>query len=209
MRNKKENDRRYYAKNRMQILARNKRYSRLNKNKIYLQKKNYQSINKYSISERKKKYFENNKGKISQRQRLYRILNEEKIRKRNRRYYLNNRDKIKTNRKEYEKYKRRIDVNYKISGNLRSRLYKAIKNFCKSGSAVKDLGCSLSEFKSHITSKFQSGMTWVNYGKWHLDHIIPLSSFNLSDRVQLLKACHYTNYQPLWPADNLMKSNKV
>jgi hypothetical protein len=70
MRNKKENDRRYYAKNRMQILARNKRYSRLNKNKIYLQKKNYQSINKYSRKERRsilkitKEKFLNDKGCI-------------------------------------------------------------------------------------------------------------------------------------------------
>ena len=52
-------------------------------------------------------------------------------------------------------------------------------------------------------------MTWDNWGDWHLDHIIPLSHFDLSDRKQLKQACHYTNMQPLWAADNLSKKDKL
>jgi len=63
----------------------------------------------------------------------------------------------------------------------------------------------------HIEAQFKSGMTWENWSRtgWHLDHIKPLSSFDLSDRAQFLEACHYTNYQPLWAKDNLIKGKKV
>ena len=79
-------------------------------------------------------------------------------------------------------------------------------------SICKDLGCSIEEFKAYIESLFQPGMTWGNWGKgnnkWHIDHIRPISSFDLSDRDQLKKACHYSNLQPLWEVDNLIKGAK-
>lgn len=75
------------------------------------------------------------------------------------------------------------------------------------GSPIKDLGCSILELKIWIESKFEPGMTWENHGMWHLDHIRPLSKFNLMDREEFLKACNYTNLQPLWAKDNIRKSN--
>jgi hypothetical protein len=101
----------------------------------------------------------------------------------------------------------------KISARLHSRLYKIVKNGVKSGSAVRDLGCSPEFLIQYLESQFLPGMAWSNYGKeigkWHIDHIVPLSSFDLSDREQFLKANHYTNLQPLWAIDNLKKSKKV
>lgn len=79
----------------------------------------------------------------------------------------------------------------------------------RNGSAVRDLGCSIPEFKTYIENKFVDGMSWDNHGEWHLDHIKPLASFDLTDRSQLLIACHYTNYQPLWAIDNLKKGCQV
>lgn len=80
----------------------------------------------------------------------------------------------------------------------------------KSGSAIRDLGCSMEELKVYLESKFQPGMSWDNYSftGWHIDHIIPLSSFDLTDPEQFKQACHYTNLQPLWAEDNFKKSNK-
>ena len=98
-------------------------------------------------------------------------------------------------------------TNRKIARNLRSRLNKAISGNFKSGSAVKELGCSIEEFKLHIESLWIDGMNWDNYGKngWQIDHIKPLCKINLSDPQEFKAACHYSNLQPLWFKDNLEK----
>jgi hypothetical protein len=139
----------------------------------------------------------------------YRQKKKKEIAKYNDIYYQKNREIIieKAVKRNLERLK--TDLQFRLANRLRGRLNKALKNNYKSGSAVGDLGCSVKDLKNHLESKFQPGMKWENYGKWHIDHIIPLSSFNLEDREQLLKACHYTNLQPLWAKDNLEKGAKI
>ena len=101
----------------------------------------------------------------------------------------------------------------RLSDRLRQRLVHALRGEYRSGSAVRDLGCTISELKSHLERLFTPGMAWDNYGhglgKWGIDHIAPLSSFNLTDRNQLLAVCHYSNLQPMWFEDNMAKGDKV
>lgn len=151
--------------------------------------------NKYpeKIKEQRNKYYKNNKDSILARDKVY---------------YEKNRDKIIKQKTEYDAKRRKIDINYKISSNLRSRLYMAIRKNYKAGSAVRDLGCSIAELKAHLESKFEPGMTWDNYGDWHIDHIKPLSSFDLTDSDEIRLACNYTNLQPLWAKDNIIKGNQ-
>ena len=112
--------------------------------------------------------------------------------------------------RKYIKNRRKTDINFYLRDRLRSRLSKAVKRGQKSGSAMNDLGCSISELKEYIESKFQLGMTWENRGKeWHIDHIIPLSNFNLQNRQEFLVANNYSNLQPLWARDNIQKSNLI
>lgn len=99
---------------------------------------------------------------------------------------------------------------YEAQGKTRSTIQKRIGT--KSEEIV---GCTLEELRQHIESQFTEGMSWDNYGEWHLDHIKPLSSFNIVDEEKLCinideakKANHYTNLQPLWAADNMKKSNR-
>lgn len=66
--------------------------------------------------------------------------------------------------------------------------------------------CSSCNLEKSLESKFTEGMSWNNYSKWHVDHIVPLVSFDLLDESQLKSAAHDTNLQPLWAADNLRKN---
>lgn len=110
----------------------------------------------------------------------------------------------RTNPQYFVEYRNKSLTN-KIAHALRVRIRRAIKT----GSAIKNLGCTISEFLAHIENKFVKGMTWSNYGKWEIDHIKPLSSFDLTDSAQLAIACHFNNMQPLWKADNIRKHAKL
>lgn len=106
-------------------------------------------------------------------------------------------------------HKLRTNLRYRMAHLLRGRLRIAIAKNYKAGSAVRDLGCSIPQLLARIESLFQPKMTWENYGSgsdcWHLDHIVPLVNFDLTDRQHLLLACHYLNLQPLWETENISK----
>lgn len=184
--------------------------------------------NKAAIADRNKKFYDENQERLVAEKRAYREANRDKVneisllschknpepRKKTMRIYRNeNKDYFRDYARVYHQERAKSDVNFKIQSRLRSRMTKAIKNNCKTsykkaGSSVKDLGCSIQEARGYIEAKFQPGMNWDNWSKdgWELDHIIPLASFDLSNREEFLKACHYTNLQPLWASEHKEKS---
>lgn len=163
-------------------------------NRVYLRQ--YYSVNKSNMLAQQKRHYEDNKERILARCYLY-----------TKQYRILNREKVASTRRQYEFKKRREDLQYRLRRYLRKRLWCALKGNFKSGSAVRDLGCSIKSLKKHLERQFRESMSWDNYGDWHIDHVKPLSSFNLSEREELLKACHYTNLQPLWKTENLEKGN--
>lgn len=175
----------------------------------------YYKNNKEKILKQQKEYYDKNKEHKKEKQKIYYQQNREKIRILQKEWYKENKCKAKEyyvcHKKEirkYEREKRQIDINFKLAFNIRKRLSLAIRRNQKVGSAVKDLGCSIQELKKYIEQKFTDGMSWGNYGEWHIDHIKPLSKFNLSDRQEFLEACNYENLQPLWAKENIAKGNK-
>ena len=140
----------------------------------------------------------------------YGAKNRNKLTLKQKGWYHKNREKRCAYMNNYVKERRDKDIQFKISSVLRSRFRQAVKKNHKTGSAIKKLGCSIIELKSYLESKFLIGMTWDNYGLygWHIDHIKPLSAFDLSDEKETLEACHYTNLQPLWAKDNLSKGDR-
>ena len=123
----------------------------------------------------------------------------------------NKRYGIKHRKKLTQKYlnRRRTDPNFKILTILRGRIKDVLKGHSKSDSTINILGCTIEELWIYLESKFTEGMTRQNHGKWHVDHIIPCASFDLTKPEQQVKCFHYTNLQPLWALDNLKKGKSV
>lgn len=115
------------------------------------------------------------------------------------------------------------NVNYRLTKNGRSAIYNALKrqnngkNVGDDIDVTKLLGCSIDEFREYIEAQFVEGMSWDNQGiqkqggekKWHMDHIKPCSSFDLSDPKQRLECFNYRNHQPLWASENFSKGSKI
>ncbi len=120
-----------------------------------------------------------------------------------------NKDKIRIRLTKYMRAKRSIDISFKLSQYLRNRIYYALKGNIKSKHTIELLGCSIEQLKSHLEKKFTKGMSWNNYGKWHVDHIKPCASFDLSKASEQRKCFHYNNLQPLWAIENRIKHTTV
>ena len=99
----------------------------------------------------------------------------------------------------------KLKTNQHIAKNLRTRICQALKGTGKFRSSLKLIGCSLEKLRSYIEGQFKPGMSWKNYGDWHIDHKLPCASFNLSIPEEQQSCFHYTNLQPLWAAENVRK----
>ena len=102
------------------------------------------------------------------------------------------------------------NIQHRLGTLLRSRTHKkiALHGGSKSVGTIELLGCTVVELTSRFEALFTPGMTWENMGEWHIDHIRPCASFDLTDPEQQRQCFHYTNLQPLWAEDNLRKSDK-
>lgn len=139
--------------------------------------------------EYRKQYYEKNKHKFQEWNKKWRKNND---------------------RSEYHREYRDKNPSAKIACYCRNRIRNAIKNGYKSKSSLSLTGCNnWNELKEYLETKFENGMTWENMGEWHIDHIKPCSSFDLTEIDEQYKCFHYTNLQPLWAKDNLSKSDKL
>lgn len=140
--------------------------------------------------------------KLRKKEQEYREKNRELVREQGKKYRRSAKGKAKIKARRARRLK---DPQYKLRRRLSRYVREALakhlltKKDCKT-STMELLGCSMQDFTLHIESQFVSGMTWENYGHttWHFDHIIPLSSFDLTKEEQRRKAFHYTNYRPLF-----------
>lgn len=112
--------------------------------------------------------------------------------------------------RRYIRERRKQDPIFKLLAYVRGRIRGALtrKNLRKSTQTEQLLGCSVQELKNHLEAQFKNGMTWDNYGQWHVDHIRPCCSFDLEKLEEQATCFHYTNLQPLWAEENFKKSGR-
>jgi hypothetical protein len=166
--------------------------------------------NEYARSHRAK-----NKEKSIEKQREYATNNRQKMRQYYKTYYERHREKIIKSKvisnNKRRKIRKQTDPAYKIECNLRRRILLAVNGKKKMFSTFDLIGCTPDFLKRYLESKFLTDMSWDNYGYkgWHIDHILPCASFDLTDPEQQRKCFHYTNLQPLWAKDNMAKGADV
>jgi hypothetical protein len=159
-----------------------------------------------SHQQESKQYYLNNREQILKQTTEYKKAHQ----KERHEYYLKNKDKQREQNKISRKNRIKTDTQFKLSIYLRSAIHRSLKNNTKTGKAIDLMGCSWDFLKQHLESQFNNGMDWKNYGRkgWHIDHIKPISKFDLRLANEQRKCWNYTNLQPLWWYDNLKKSNK-
>jgi hypothetical protein len=109
----------------------------------------------------------------------------------------------------YQLNKKKYDINFKIRKLVSDRILKALKNNYKFSCSIELLGCTIPELKQQLEKQFKIGMSWSNHGNWHIDHIKPCASFDLTKESEQRKCFHYSNLQPLWAKENSIKGKKV
>jgi len=191
------NSKEYYQANKERIKAKTKAYKEsLPRDQVLAYHTEYYKQNKEDMLAKGTLYYEQNKTICLERNSKYRkehraIINQQRS------------DELKENPEK------------RLKARLRSRLNQALKyqGVPKTTSSLTLIGCTPSELRAHLESKWVSGMNWGNYGfgkgHWVMDHILPCTYFNLLDPKEQQECFHYTNLQPLWFEDNSAKCDKL
>jgi hypothetical protein len=139
--------------------------------------------------------------------------NREKLNEYHKEWREKNIDKHRETKRTYQKEKRHTDPIYKLISNFRTAIYIVLKEnkLDKYTNYFNMVGYSAEQLKEHLEKQFNDGMSWENYGEWHIDHIKPISSFEFdsSDDEQFKVCWSLDNLQPMWGIENIKKGNKI
>jgi hypothetical protein len=160
-----------------------------------------------------KKYREKNKERLYNNHKEWYEENKDKWNEYIKEYREKNKDKIREIKRNYERTRKANDPIYKLINNFRTAIYQVLKEnqVQKNGHYFDILKYSPENLIEHLENKFKDNMTWDNYGEWHVDHIKPISSFQITEigDKEFMSCWSLENLQPLWGEENIRKSNKL
>jgi hypothetical protein len=166
--------------------------------KVAIKKYESKPETKKRKSENHKKWSEQNKKHLKQYLKEYREKNIDNIRK---------------TKRDYESNRKASDPLYKLISNFRTAIYQVLKenNVEKNRHYFDILQYTPEQLINHLEKQFTEGMTWENYGEWHVDHKLPISSFNIQEMGddEFMKCWSLKNLQPMWGKENIVKGNNI
>lgn len=156
-----------------------------------------------------KKYREKNKEKISEKYKVWVQKNKQRLKEYHTKWRIENKDIIRKKGRDWIQNRRMTDVSFRFKDRIRTAVWQCLKerNTLKVNSTFQLLGYTIEELMAHLEKQFTEGMTWDNYGEWHVDHIRPMTSFKFEsvDDPEFKECWALSNLQPLWWNDNLSK----
>jgi hypothetical protein len=181
----------------------------LKENNIELRNSGRQFIGGRSVAD--KKWRDNNKNYVSNKHKSWSENNKVHLKEYHKQWRTDNYEKWKETKRTYEKNRKSSDPLYKLIGNFRTAIYTVLKenNVKKYGHYFEILGYTQNDLIVHLEKQFQNGISWDNYGEWHVDHIKPISLFNFksTDDDEFKECWSLNNLQPMWGNENISKSD--
>lgn len=216
--------RKHAERHQEELLEKNRLYRENNREDIRARQLVHIATNKESIAESKRRWAERNPEAVKRNQiknsltaatkaarKAYAEANKEAIKEKERIRRLSEKFRDK------QRARYRTDLHFRLRSSMSSAICSAItrhsqgKKARKAAKTTTLLGCTVAELAAHLEGQFTEGMTWENQGVfgWHIDHIIPCASFDLSDPEQQKKCFHFRNLQPMWQLYNISKSDNL
>ena len=168
----------------------------------------YREKNKEKINESQKIQYQLNPQIQKERSLKWKLNNPENYKlsnsNRSKKWEEKNKEYRKKNKNNYSTQRLKNDPLFKLSRNIRIRINEFIKNKSKSTELI--VGLPFIELKLFLEQKFIHGMSWDNYGDWHIDHKKPICKFDKESKISTINSL--SNLQPLWASENLSKGGK-
>ena len=201
----------YYSENKEKIKTCSNNYYKTNKKKAKACQRKWREGNKDKKRDCDSNYYKTNKNKILAQQKEYYKINQEKRKAYQKTYKQNNRKKVNARNRIYEKNRRLTNHKHRLNIGISALIRISLHNN-KNGHHWESLvGYTLKKLITHLEKQFTDGMSWENYGKWHIDHKIPLSAHNFTspEHTDFKKAWALKNLQPMWAKENISKGAKL
>jgi hypothetical protein len=160
-----------------------------------------------------KKWRDSNKEHLSLKHKNWSEKNKEHLTEYHKKWRTENVDKWRKTKRDYEKNRKDSDPLYKLVANFRTAIWTVLKesNVDKYGHYFDILQYTPEELIIHLEKQFKDDMTWDNYGIWHVDHKLPITSFDIQEMgdEEFMRCWSLDNLQPMWGEENIRKSNKI